>query len=745
MPYKKNIVRILISFFGLFFILALLFTLFFKPIIGSTLIDIEGFSNEEDVDFKTAGKERFYYEKTYEMTDVEFSILNENRDMGVFVYRVPGYYYEVEFNGVTVGKVSDTQHKGSNIWNSGYVFIIDHNSIQEENELCIRGEAASSFNEKMFKVYLGRYDKVSKIFTIQKVLFQYFLLVSMGFLIALGIAITLIKASDNYGENGYIWMAIGAILFSLYLLDYIEFWSMPISKLFFRKSTIFLLFSGISCLGIGLGKRFKQEFLRRYSFALLLLGVIIVFVAYSFPDFKKVYSYASIALVGVQVLMLLTLVRVRKEIEFGITLSLIACLVVGTTMIDVYGMINNLGTAKMSLYSVVVLIVSILTISIYHLSDDYLLAQNNAVEREEEVTNLMAHLYHDHVSGYYNFKYLEEKDKTAESGIVTVAFSRIDALSIVKNNRGLDVSQRILIKTYQLFENVFGNYGEFFVDGEGQLIIVLPGIHTEDAYKMLEILRLKVMQSPEIKELSGALPYTITSGLATRIEDETIKELTHRANIAMLNGDGHGRNQTVVFKPRFLEDELLDKDNHHLMLNFVYTIINTIDSRDRYTSRHSEEVSKYSVMIAEELGFDAEHINVIKIGSMLHDCGKLGVSDFILNKAEPLTEDENRIVKNHPIVGYQLAKQIFSDSRILSAIKCHHERIDGLGYPEGLRGDDIPFEARIVSVADSYHAMTSSRKYGKLLSHDLAFEELKEGAGTQFDPVVVAAFERCFK
>lgn len=745
MKLKKNIVRILVSFFGLFFVLAFLFSLSFGPIVGSALIDIAGFSTSADIEFKTAGQERFFYEKSYDISGKEFSILNQDRDVGILVYRMPGYYYEIELNGQTIGKVSDVHHKGSNIWNNAYVFVLDHESIKTENIMKIRGESAAPFNVDMFKVYLGRFDKVSKIYTTQRVLFQHFLLAATGFLTALGVAITLIKASDSYGEKGYIWMAIGSIFFGLYLLDYVEFWSLPISKLLFRKLTILFLFTGIGCLGVGVGKRFHDITLKRFSVVIIVLGVLLTFIAYTFPSFKKLYSYATIAFLIQQILICITFYKVRKKIEFGHTLLFIAVVVIMTTAFDVYGMINNLSTAKMSLYSVVVLITSILVISIYHLSDDYQLAQNNAIKKEEEVSVLMEHLYRDKLSGYHNFKYLEEQENTDYHGVVSVTFSRFDALDAIVNNRGLEVSEKVLLETYKIYEQVFTSFGDFYVDGKGQIIIFLEGIHTEDAFKMLEMARLKVMQSEVIKELCGFLPYTITSGVATRIEEENVVELVRRSNVAMLNGEGHGRNQTTIFKMKYLDDGVGNQENHNLMLNFVYTIINTIDTRDRYTSRHSEEVAKYAIMIGEKLGFTEEHINALKIGSMLHDCGKLGVSDFILNKVEPLTDDESKIIRNHPIVGYQLTKQIFKDDRILDCIKYHHERYDGSGYPDQLKGSDIPLEARIVSVADAYHAMISSRKYGTVYNHETAFVELHEGVDKQFDKAIVAAFDDCFK
>lgn len=648
------------------------------------------------------------------------------------------------FNGKTVGKVSDAHHKGSNIWNGSNIFILDEANIKENNIISIRGESASVFNENMFNVFLGRYDKVSKIHTIQKVVFQDYVVFSIGFLIALAMAIVLIKASDDYGEKGYIWMAIGAILFAFYLLDYVNLWSIPISKLLYRKLTIMCLFTGIGCLGIGLGKRFDFTILKRYSVALVALGISMLFVANSFPSFKVIYSYTSIGLVIHQLLILVALFKVRKDISFGHTLTIVACIMILATSYDVYGMIHNLGTYKMSIYSVIVLIASILVISIYHLSSDYLKIQDSASQKEEEVMALKEHMYVDRLSGYHRLKYLEDQMAFKDDVVISVAYTRLDALDAVRNNRGIEASESIMMTTYDIFNHVFESYGDIFIGDNGQIVTVLTGSHTEDAYKMLEMVRLQVIQSEEIRRICGVLPYTITSGLATRLDNEDISELIRCANMAMLNGEGHGRNQTVIYEQSFSANDVGDKENHHLMLNFVYTIINTIDARDRYTSRHSEEVAKYSIMIGECLELDSDYLDAIKIGSILHDCGKLGVSDFILNKSEPLTEEETKIIRNHPGIGHQLAKQIFTDERILNCIKYHHERIDGNGYPEGLTDENIPLEARIVAVADAYHAMISSRKYGQVFSHEQAFEELHMQVGKQFDRQIVGTFKRCF-
>jgi HD-GYP domain-containing protein (c-di-GMP phosphodiesterase class II) len=130
----------------------------------------------------------------------------------------------------------------------------------------------------------------------------------------------------------------------------------------------------------------------------------------------------------------------------------------------------------------------------------------------------------------------------------------------------------------------------------------------------------------------------------------------------------------------------------------------------------------------------------IKYGALLHDIGKVGVDLSILNKPGRLTDEEYEIIKTHPMQGYEIIKPIKFLQDKFAAIKYHHERWDGTGYPEGLKGEEIPLEARIVSVADTFDAMTSTRSYRKALDKEIAIEEIKKNAGKQFDPRVVAAF-----
>ena len=164
------------------------------------------------------------------------------------------------------------------------------------------------------------------------------------------------------------------------------------------------------------------------------------------------------------------------------------------------------------------------------------------------------------------------------------------------------------------------------------------------------------------------------------------------------------------------------------------TLAATIDARDKYTSGHSLRVAKYSQELAKRLCKSKEEQEDIYMMGLLHDIGKIGVKDEIINKIERLTDEEFKALKEHPIIGYEILKKMGGlPSYIVDGARWHHERWDGKGYPDGLRGEEIPELVRIISVADAYDAMTSNRSYRELLPQEVVRQEIIKGMGTQFD------------
>ena len=184
-----------------------------------------------------------------------------------------------------------------------------------------------------------------------------------------------------------------------------------------------------------------------------------------------------------------------------------------------------------------------------------------------------------------------------------------------------------------------------------------------------------------------------------------------------------------------LEVEKKTQENERLSLHVVQTLAQAIDAKDRYTNGHSARVAEYSKMIAQRHGYNRQRQNDIYMIGLLHDVGKIGVPDAVINKPAKLTDEEFALIKNHPVMGGTILKTIKEMPELSIGARYHHEKYDGTGYPDGLKGEDIPEMARIIAVADTYDAMTSKRSYRDVLPQSVVRSEVEKGKGTQFDPV----------
>ncbi|WP_291634505.1 HD-GYP domain-containing protein [Clostridium sp.] len=172
----------------------------------------------------------------------------------------------------------------------------------------------------------------------------------------------------------------------------------------------------------------------------------------------------------------------------------------------------------------------------------------------------------------------------------------------------------------------------------------------------------------------------------------------------------------------------------------VDALVIAIEARDRYTEGHSKRVANITASIAKELRYSEWKIEQLNMASLLHDVGKIGIDDHILNKPGKLTDEEYNTIKNHPLIGYNILKDIKNLENILPIIRHHHERYDGKGYPDAKRADELSLDVFIVQLADSIDAMAKDRPYRKALNHDMVLEEVKKCSGSQFHPKVVEAY-----
>src|SRR5919197_487912 len=172
----------------------------------------------------------------------------------------------------------------------------------------------------------------------------------------------------------------------------------------------------------------------------------------------------------------------------------------------------------------------------------------------------------------------------------------------------------------------------------------------------------------------------------------------------------------------------------------IFAFVRAIDARDPYTARHSEKVAAYAVQLVQALGLPATAVERIRLAGLMHDVGKVSLERSVLHKPGRLSDEEWEQVRAHPGMSAHIIGGVQRFAEFLPGARHHHERFDGQGYPDKLKGEEIPLDARVLAVADAYDAMTSDRSYRAALSHEEAMRRLEEGSGTQFDPVCVRAF-----
>ena len=212
-----------------------------------------------------------------------------------------------------------------------------------------------------------------------------------------------------------------------------------------------------------------------------------------------------------------------------------------------------------------------------------------------------------------------------------------------------------------------------------------------------------------------------------------VRQALERRRLIVENRDYQERlEEKVAVQARRLEE---------LFLASVQSLAEALEVKDPYTHGHSLRVSEYSVVIARTLGLGGDEVRQIELGGKVHDIGKIGVREAVLNKAGPLTDEEYQHIMTHPVVGWRILSPLLSEMPMaLHTVRSHHERFDGRGIPDGLAGNDIPLEARIAAVADTFDAMTSVRPYRPGVPLQATLNELRRCAGSQFDPTVVDAF-----
>ncbi len=237
---------------------------------------------------------------------------------------------------------------------------------------------------------------------------------------------------------------------------------------------------------------------------------------------------------------------------------------------------------------------------------------------------------------------------------------------------------------------------------------------------------------------------TVSAGLATfPMQGHSRDELIRLADSALYWAKEHGKNRVRLYRPEVVELSELKRlaagPDKAARYRAAASLAKAVDARDTYTGSHSERVSELAARVATRLGLDAEQVELTRLAGSLHDLGKLAIPEELLRKPGSLADSERLVLERHPQIGFRMLDSLGVDP-VAHLVLHHHERWDGAGYPDGLRGEQIPLGARIIFVTDAYDAMTSDRIYRPKRSSQAALAELERCAGTQFDPGIVAAF-----
>ena len=353
----------------------------------------------------------------------------------------------------------------------------------------------------------------------------------------------------------------------------------------------------------------------------------------------------------------------------------------------------------------------------------------------------------DELTGLLNRRSLDEQipneigRHSRYGGTFSIIILDLDSFKAFNDNYGHLAGDKLLKQISNIMKNAIRNADQAFRYGGDEFAITLPQTAIDAAHKVAE----RVRQQVASKIKTGYIPVTVSLGLASWPADGIgPNELIGAADVALYQAKRSGGNQSHCASGTLLplDDTMVSSDNiqDSEALSTIFALAETVDARDHHNHSHLKKVNEYAVALAKALDMEPSEINRLSTCALLHDIGKIGISEEILNKRDGLTDQEWEIIKVHPQMGAAIASHSRQLAPCIAGILHHHEKYDGSGYPKGLKGEAIPLESRILAIADAFTAMNSDRPYSEALSYEEALEEIKRGAGNQFDPKLVEVF-----
>jgi len=335
---------------------------------------------------------------------------------------------------------------------------------------------------------------------------------------------------------------------------------------------------------------------------------------------------------------------------------------------------------------------------------------------EEEILYIS---YHDHLTGLYNRRFYEEESKRLdiESNLpMTIVMGDVNGLKLINDSFGHGVGDELLKRVAEVIRLGCRSGDMIARLGGDEFVILLP---KTDIYETEQI--IKHITDLSLSQKVGSIDISISFGYETKNnKEEKIHEI-------FKNAEDH------MYKKKLFESPSMRGET-------INAIIKTLHEKNKREEQHSHRVSELCKSMGEAIGLPEHEVKELMSVGLLHDIGKIAIDENVLNKPSKLTDDEWKEIKRHPEIGYRILNTVNDMSDMAKYTLYHHERWDGKGYPKGIKGEEIPFVSRIITIADAYDAMTSERSYRSALPEEVVIKELQKNAGTQFDPELVGVF-----
>ncbi len=373
-----------------------------------------------------------------------------------------------------------------------------------------------------------------------------------------------------------------------------------------------------------------------------------------------------------------------------------------------------------------------------------LLAQQTslAIERAILLEQLKEKAICDELTGLYSRGYFlarcrEEFARTSrEKGSVSFLLCDVNNFKAINRIKGHREGDRILCQVAEAIRSCVRKEDVVCRYGGDEFIVLLLRTNSTLAAKVAE----RIHRNLSLLAKEGGVYPTLSIGVVSYPEHGgSLEDILAKADSSMIFARYHPEKKTVIWA-EWEKTDLKELYTQDVLPQIASALAQVVDQKDGYTTGHSRLVSEQAVLVAEKMGLEKKEIDKIRTAALLHDIGKLAIPARILNKPGRLTKEEEKIVRGHSKAGEKLLRHVKGFETVVPIVRAIHERWDGKGYPDGLAGGKIPLGARIIAVVDTYWAVCSDRPYRRKLGQKEAIKELKEGAGSQFDPKVVEIF-----